>query len=238
MVENKKSFNFTVPLLIILLVGAVFSLGVMWSKLQNTPKGSNNPTQALATPSPQQGKPAQAVLGEAQIAKLTEGGQALGSPEAPVTIVEFSDFQCPYCGQFFKNTLPQIEDEYVKTGKVRYLFRHFPLSSHQYAQKAAEATECAGEQGKFWEMHDKIFENQEKITVADLKKYAADLELDSSFNSCLDSGKFQAKVQADLKLGQDIGVTGTPAFFINGRSLSGAQPFINFKAVIDEELAK
>jgi len=111
------------------------------------------------------------------------------------------------------------------------------LPFHQYAQKAAEAAECASEQGKFWEMHDKLFAKQEKLTEADLKGYATNLGLDTTkFNTCLSSGQFTDGVQADMELGQGMGVNGTPSFFINGKFVSGAQPFASFKAIIDAEL--
>jgi protein-disulfide isomerase len=160
-----------------------------------------------------------------------------GSPDAPVTIVEFSDFQCPYCARFYKNTLPQIEEKYIKTGKVKLIYKDFPLSFHQYAQKAAEAAECADEQGKFWEYHDKLFENQSQLDVASLKRYAAELGLDTqAFNECLDSGKMAAEVQQDFNEGKAKGVSGTPTFFINGQKLVGAQPFEAFERIIEEKL--
>jgi protein-disulfide isomerase len=162
-----------------------------------------------------------------------------GDPNAPVTIIEFSDYECPFCGKYFEQTYPQIKEEYVDTGKVRLVFRDFPLGFHDYAQKAGEAAECAGEQGKYWEMHDKLFENQDSLDVSSLKQYAQDIGLDTaSFNSCLDSGMMEDEVKSDMDEGQDYGVTGTPAFFINGIPLTGAQPFSAFKEIIDAELAK
>ncbi|MEK6925852.1 MAG: DsbA family protein [Nanoarchaeota archaeon] len=163
-----------------------------------------------------------------------------GNPASKVTIVEFSDFECPFCRKFFTETYPSIIKDYVNTGKAKIVFRDFPLISiHTKAQKASEAAQCAYEQGKFWEMHDKLFENQNSLDVSDLKKYAQELKLDTvKFNDCLDSGKMASEVQKDSADGQSYGVTGTPAFFINGRLISGAQPFANFKKIIDEELAK
>jgi len=162
-----------------------------------------------------------------------------GSENAPVAIIEFSDFQCPYCGRFYSQTLPQIEEKYIKTGKVKFVYRDYPLSFHQFAQKASEAAECADEQGKFWEYHNKIFENQQSLSIANLKKWALDLSLDSNkFDTCLDSGKYEEEVEKDFQDGSVAGVTGTPAFFINGILLTGAQPFENFRAIIEVELAK
>jgi len=160
-----------------------------------------------------------------------------GDKNAPVTIIEFSDFQCPFCGKFFKETFGQIDEKYIKTGKVKMVFRDFPLSFHENAQKSAEAAECADEQGKFWEYHDMLFENQEKLSVEDLKRYAVELGLDKDkFDSCLDSEKYKDEVKKDFSDGQKYGVSGTPAFFINGKLVSGAQPFSAFEKVIEAEL--
>jgi protein-disulfide isomerase len=160
-----------------------------------------------------------------------------GPAAAPITIVEFSDFQCPYCARV-NPTLKQIEEKYAD--KVRVVFRDFPLAQiHKDAAKAAEAGECAHEQGKFWEMHDKLFANQSKLQVEGLKQTATEVGLDAEkFNQCLDSSKYAAEVQKDVDEGARYGVTGTPAFFINGRMLSGAQPLQAFTDVIEEELAR
>ena len=162
-----------------------------------------------------------------------------GSPNAPVTIVEFSEFECPYCGVYSRDTYPQIAKAYIETGKVKYVFRHFPLNFHANAQKAAEAAECASEQGKFWEYHDVLFANQSALDVASLKKYASDLGLDTAkFDACLDSGRMADEVAKDAAEGASYGVTGTPAFFVNGLKRKGAQPFEVFQRLIEEELAK
>ncbi len=160
-----------------------------------------------------------------------------GSADAPVTIVEFSDFECPFCGKYVRETYSKIVSEYIDTGKVKYVFRDFPLDFHLNAQKASEAAECAGEQGKYWEMHDVLFENQDALDVETLKMYAVSLGLDTEeFNTCLDSGAMADEVKADMADGQKYGVSGTPAFFINGKMISGAQPFEVFKAEIDAAL--
>ncbi len=163
-------------------------------------------------------------------------GPSKGPENAPVTIVEFSDFQCPFCGKA-RTTV----DEVVKTygDKVRLVFRHYPLPFHENAPKSAEAAACAQDQGKFWEMHDKLFSNQQALKVEDLKKYAADLGLDTArFNECLDSGKKKDLIEKDKAAGEKAGVSGTPAFFINGVALSGAVPADDFKTIIDSELKK
>jgi protein-disulfide isomerase/plastocyanin len=162
-----------------------------------------------------------------------------GDVNAPVTIIEFSDFECPFCGKYVAETYPQIVKDYIETGKVKYVFRDFPLDFHPSAQKAAEAAECAGEQGKYWEMHDVLFENQDALGVDTLKMYAVSLGLDTvEFDNCLDSGAMAEEVLADLADGQAYGVSGTPGFFINGKLLSGAQPFEAFKQEIEAALVE
>ena len=163
------------------------------------------------------------------------GFPAKGPEDAPVTIVEFSDFECPYCSRV-NPSLQQVIDTYGD--KVRLVFRQFPLNIHANAQKAAEASLCADEQGKFWEMHDLMFKEQRSLGADQLKEKAARLGLDAAaFNECLDSSRHADAVAADLEAGSRVGVTGTPALFINGRFLSGAQPFNEIAKVIDEELA-
>lgn len=162
-----------------------------------------------------------------------------GSPDAPVTIVEFSEFECPYCGNYSRDTFPQIDEAYIKTGKVKYVFRDFPLSFHEHAQKAAEAAGCAGEQGKFWEYHDMLFANQSALAVDNLKQYAKDLGLDTAkFDQCLDSGARADEVAKDVADAQNYRVSSTPTFFVNGIKLKGAQPFSSFQELIEAELAK
>ncbi|XXF80390.1 thioredoxin domain-containing protein [Myxococcaceae bacterium GXIMD 01537] len=161
-------------------------------------------------------------------------GPSKGPANAPITIVEFSDFECPFCSRAI-GTVDEVVKKYGD--KVRLVFRQFPLSFHPHAQKAAEAALCANDQGKFWEYHDVLFQNQKALEVENLKKYAADLKLDTAkFNACLDSNEKAATVKADMDEGQKAGVTGTPAFFINGVPLSGAVPAEEFTAVIDAEL--
>jgi protein-disulfide isomerase len=159
-----------------------------------------------------------------------------GNPDAPVTIVEFEDFQCPFCARA-RPTVKRVRETYGD--KVRFVFRHFPLDFHPDAQKAGEAAACAGEQGRFWQMHDWMWENTQKLGVAELKANAQAVGLDAAaFASCLDSGRYADLVERDIRAGQGYGVSGTPAFFINGRPLIGAQPFESFQQVIDDELAR
>jgi len=163
-------------------------------------------------------------------------GPSKGPANAPITIVEFSDFQCPFCSRG-KDTIDQVMARYGD--KVRLVFRDFPLPMHANAPKAAEAGACADEQGKFWALHDKMFADQNALGVDGLKKSAVDVGLDAAkFNECLDSGKYAADWKKDTEAGQAQGVTGTPAFFINGRFLNGAQPLEAFSKVIDDELSR
>ena len=161
-----------------------------------------------------------------------------GDNNAKVTIIEYSDFQCPFCERFYSAPLPQIINAYVDTGKARIAYKHFPLTNiHPDAQKSAEASECAGEQGKFWEYHDMLFENQQSLGITSLKSYAVKLGLNAAkFNECLDSGKYENKVNNNIQEGSASGITGTPGFIINGIRLSGAQPFEQFQRIIEAEL--
>ena len=157
-----------------------------------------------------------------------------GPSNAPVELIEFSDFQCPYCLRAHP-TVAQVLNTYGD--RVHFVYRHYPLPGHPNARPAAEASACAAEQDKFWPYHDRLFAEPGKLTDADLKKDAADLGLDSAkFNACIDTRKYKSTVDADVQAGEQAGVDGTPAFFVNGRMISGAQPFEQFKKLIDEEL--
>jgi len=173
-----------------------------------------------------------------------------GDPNAPITMIEFSDFQCPFCARFFTETLPLIQKNYIDTGKVKFVYRDFPIPSiHQNAIPAAIAAECADEQGMFWEYHDKIFENQilwqdldNQNVVRTFEQFAKELVLDTdTFNTCLESAKYLEEVQNDLNEGVSYGVTGTPGFFIGNEKIgygmvSGAQPYAAFQQVFDQLL--
>jgi protein-disulfide isomerase len=163
-------------------------------------------------------------------------GPSRGEPDAPVTIVEFSDYQCPFCGRA-QATVERIMETYP--GKIRLVFRDYPLSYHRFATKAAEAAHCAGDQGRYWEMHALLYENSYALREMDLKAYAEELGLDTDrFDSCLDSSEKAPVVQASLALVKKLDLTGAPAFFINGRLLTGALPFERFQEIIDDELRK
>ena len=179
-----------------------------------------------------------------------QGGAIKGNRNAKITLVEFTDYQCPFCTRHFRDTMPQIDNDYVKTGKIQYVLRDFPLESiHPLAFKAAEAANCSGEQSKYWEMHDHLFANQNALAAKDLLTHAQALGLDSAkFMLCLDGGKYAAKVRKDQADAQKNGITGTPTFFIGlsdpkgieikaVRQIVGAQNYPAFKAAIDALLA-
>ena len=159
---------------------------------------------------------------------------SVGPANAPVTIVEFSDFQCPYC----KLSVPLIKEILAKyPGKVRVVYRDYPGPNHPHAQQAAEAAQCAGDQGKFWEYHDSLFDHQAPRTGWNFTELAKEIGLNQdAFAACLNTGRYREEVAKDLHDGFKLGVTSTPTFFINGRPLVGAKPFAEFQAVIDRLL--
>jgi protein-disulfide isomerase len=168
---------------------------------------------------------------------VADADPARGRASAPVTIIEFSDFECPYC-QRVSPTLKQITEKYGD--KVRVVWKDFPLTQiHPQAFKAAEAAHCAGDQGRFWEYHDRLFADQRAMQAADLKRHAADLKLDAAtFAACLDSSKHAERVRDGMAAGNRLGVSSTPTMYINGRMLAGAYPYEAIAAIIDEELER
>ena len=182
----------------------------------------------------------------------TDNDPVIGKLNAPVTIIEFSDFQCPFCAKFHLETLPLIMNEYINEGQVKLVFRDFPIQSiHPNALPASLAAECANEQGKFKEMHDVLFENQKEWNkqsidnvIITFNQYASGMGLDgNTFDSCLKNGKYVEEIQKDLNDGRAYGISGTPGFFVGNDQigfieLKGAQPFENFKKVIDSQLQK
>jgi protein-disulfide isomerase len=176
-----------------------------------------------------------------------DGIHVLGNSDAPLTMVEFTDYQCPFCGRFEATTLPKIKKNYIDTGKMRLIVRDLPLDGlHPYAMKAAQAAHCAGDQGKFWQMKDLLFKNQNKLDSDSLNGYAAkDLGLTGDmFNKCMADGKHLDEIAAEARYAQSLGITGTPTFIIGkaagdsveGRVVVGAVPYENFAAVIDAAL--
>ena len=164
------------------------------------------------------------------------GRPFLGPEDAAVTIAEFTDYQCPFCGRHFRETMPRLLDQY--DGKVKYVVFNFPIASiHPDATKAAEAAECAHAQGKFWEYHDLLFENQEALGIPALKSYALEAGLETStFDVCLDSGAQEEQVLKDFRAGRSYGVNGTPTFFLNRRAVVGFQPFGSFSVLVQAAL--
>ena len=175
---------------------------------------------------------------------LNDSDHVLGDPGAKVTVVEYSDFQCPFCRSFWQDTFSQIKKDYIDAGKAKFVYRHFPLGFHPMAIPSAKAVECAAERGKFWELHDQIFEEQAKqgggtiqYTEADIKNWAGQIGLSGDdFNQCLSSDKYGARIQRDLQSGNQFGVDGTPTIFVNGQRVIGAQSYAVFKAAIDAAL--
>jgi len=173
-----------------------------------------------------------------------DGAYSIGDPNAPITIIEFTDYQCPYCERHFSQTLPSLKADFIDTGKVRYVFKDFPLTTiHPQAVLAAAAARCAGAQDAYLPMHDALFANQSSwsglFNAADLfERYAVDLGLDGdAFRACLDSGEMETAVLADQAQGFEFGVNGTPAFFINGYLVSGALPYDSFNQALTGMLA-
>jgi protein-disulfide isomerase len=172
---------------------------------------------------------------------LAKNGPSRGNEKAPVTLIEFSDFRCSFCRKFWQTTLPLLDKKYISTGKVRFIYRHFAVLGKP-SELAAQAAECAGEQKKFWEYHDKLFASAGSplsFTEGKLKGYAKELGLKGqAFNQCLDSGKHLKKVEGETAIAAFLGTRGTPAFFVNGQMVVGAQPFEVFESIIEEKLKK
>ena len=188
---------------------------------------------------------------EARIIVMSIGDSPFkGAPDARVTVVEFTDYQCPFCARHQRDTVPRLQEAYIKTGKLKYVVRDFPLESiHPAAAKAAEAAHCASEGGKFWEMHERLFANPKALGPDDLLQHAQALGLDSqAFTRCLESGKYATRVRQAQAEGERAGVRGTPSFFIgltepNGEKITavttirGAQPFAKFQEAIEKLLS-
>jgi protein-disulfide isomerase len=205
---------------------------VVWSATGRFSGGATRPTSEPPRAAPLPIKPISLA-----------GAEVLGEKSAKVGMVIYSDFQCPYCGKFARETLPALEKQYVDTGKVRLAFRQFPLPIHQFAEKAAEAAECAGREGKFWPFHDLLFAQQDSLDVASLQDRAKRVGLESStFAKCLD-GETAAIVQADKSGGEPLGVSATPTFLLGpilpdgtvhvSQRFSGALPLAQFQAALD-----
>lgn len=171
------------------------------------------------------------------VLKINQDDVILGNPEAPVILIEYGDYECPFCEKFFTETEPLIRKNYIETGKVKMIYRDFPLPGHPYAQPAAEAANCAKDQNKFWAYHDIIFQKQKELPNVDYLKLANELGLNTEqFKQCLEAQKYKDKIKKDYEGGTIIGVNGTPTFFINGQKVVGAQPYSVFEKIIEEAL--
>lgn len=244
---KKSTYNKLIIGITLSLIAAAFFSGYTLGSQTVPPLVIQENTKSNITPQPTQTQPTE----ETRIFVSLSDDPVKGNPNAPVTIVEFSDFQCPFCARFFAQTLPQIQQDYIDSGKVKLVFRDFPIESiHANARAASFAAECADDQGKFWQYHDKLFEGQTqwaRLSASDaantFKQYAIELGLNSdSFNSCFNSPKHLDEVNEDFQNGANYGVTGTPAFFIGNDKdgyvmLIGAKPYSSFQQVIDNELS-
>jgi protein-disulfide isomerase len=192
-------------------------------------------------------RPGQSAAPSSPVRTSVAGAPTLGRADAPVTFVEFSDYQCPFCQRFFATALPAIKKEYVDTGKVRYVFRDFPIDKlHPEARKAAEAAHCAGEQGRFWAMHEVLFRNPRALAATQLAEHALAAGVDRiKLDECLASGRYAARVAQGVADGAAIGVQGTPTFvvgrtmagdFVQGTPIRGAQPLETFRRIIEQTL--
>ena len=248
---KKSTFNGLVVGLIIIVGIAAFFAGSYTANLSSNQLTQEDLDQAMAKLELkllQNRLPTEQAMPPVKIS--ADDDPIIGDPNAPITIIEFSDFQCPFCARFHVQTLPSIYEEYIEQGKVKLVFRDFPIQNiHPNALPAAVAAECANEQGKFKDMHDILFETQSqwnKIeTVAALSlfsQYASDMQMDQEkFESCIASGKYIEEIRKDLEDGRDYGVSGTPGFFVGNDEigyveLKGAQPFESFKKIIDAQL--
>ena len=227
------------PLLMVLLLIASFLLGVLTTKVAYL-ENQNSQNQQAQAPA---GSPGASVQPGAKVNVTTGPFPVLGDNKAKVTVVEFADFQCPFCEQWFSNVEASLIKDYVNTGKVKFAFRNYAFLG-QESTWAAEASYCANEQGKFWDYHDYLYkhqgqENSGAFSKANLEQFAADMGLNTSqFNQCLESDKYASQVASEVKEGQTAGVNGTPTSFVDGQSVVGAQPYATFKTLIDQELAK
>lgn len=230
--------------LVVALIIFAFLLGMLTNKVIFLEQQLKNPTTAQAAGAQGADPTPPPFVDNLGVGKLP----LLGNKDAKVTVIEFSDFQCPFCKKYFDENHSQLLEKYVNTGKVKFAYRHFPLTSiHPNAQKAAEAAECANEQGKFWDYHDLLFKNQDEwaplsgtAVIDKFVEYAGGgLGLNpSQFQDCLQSDKYQANVDEDTGAAGEVQVNATPSFFVNGNRLIGAVPFSELQAAIEKELKK
>ena len=232
--KMRKTFVGGFALMILMLLVLNFQIAGMNEQLTNL---NNVLTGGVVAPDqgvPTQPDPQQPQQGEIDMQALAEGAPSKGNPDAPVVIVEWSDFRCPFCQRFYADTLSQIEQNYIENGDVKFVYRHFPVVGGDFE---AEATVCADEQDLFWEIHDAIYDNFGAYSQSDLRNWVGDFGGDlDAFDECMDSGRAREVMQRDQQLGLSVGIQGTPGFVINGEPVSGAQPFSVFQQVIEASL--
>jgi len=220
----------------VLLAFSVFTGGFGTGSSVAVAAPQPTPQAVPQAPSPRAPSPTAAVI---DMKTLSDDDPFLGKDDAPVIMVEFSDYECPFCARFYKQTLPQIKSKYIDTGKVKFVYRDYPLSFHPQAEPAALAANCAGEQGKYFEFHDKVFDvgGAAGKSNTDYKKWVEELGLDTAaWEECIVDPAQKQEIQKDFLDGGAAGVTGTPGFIINGKLVSGAQPFSAFEQVIEAAL--
>ena len=252
-IVKKSTFNGLIIIIIIAIGVAAFLGGLHISNLDSNQISQEELNEAIAKLELkilQNKLPSSQPIIELKIS--ADNDPIIGNSNALITIIEFSDFQCPFCAKFHIQTLPKIMEEYIKDGKVKLVFRDFPIQSiHSNALLASAAAECANEQGKFKEMHDKLFENQNEWNSKNtdnviilFNQYSLEMEIEEEkFDSCLRNGKYVKEIQKDLEDGRAYGISGTPGFFIGNDEigfieLKGAHPFENFKGIIETQLKK
>ena len=250
---KKSTYNMLIIIVVIVIGIAIFFAGSYTTNLNSDKISQEELNEAIAKLELkilQNKLPSNQPIIELKIS--ADNDPVIGNPNAPITIIEFSDFQCPFCAKFHIQTLPKIMEEYIKDGKVKLVFRDFPIQSiHSNALLASAAAECANEQGKFKEMHDKLFENQNEWNnkntdnvIILFNQYSLEMEIEEEkFDSCLRNGKYIKEIQKDLEDGRAYGISGTPGFFIGNDEigfieLKGAHPFENFKGIIETQLKK
>ncbi len=261
MIKEKSKISFNLPLLgnnftpilVILLIVASFFIGSLWTKVQYLTKGASQPALVANNPGENVPVPAAPSDNGAPVKVSTDGDPVLGNKNAKITLIEFSDYECPFCKRHFDTVYPELKKDYIDTGKVKMVFRDLPLGFHPNAPKQAEAAECARKQGGdavYYKYHDQIFTKTTSggtgLALDQLPVIAKDLGLNvGKFQQCLDSGEFKAEVDKDLADAAKVGAKGSPTFFIGestsngeieGIKIVGAQPYSVFKAIIDEKL--
>jgi protein-disulfide isomerase len=232
-IESKQSFIFGVTVGV--AVTALLAMIALGSGILKSPSTDNEDGAVANIKSPTSKTVKTPQAGVKKEVKVEKNDHIRGNKNAKVTIVEFSDIQCPYCSRYHE-TMREIMQNYPND--VRWVFKHFPLESiHPYARKAAEAAECAGDQNKFWEYTDKLYDNQPSLSEEYIQTAAKESELDmNKFTECLNAGKYRAKVDADIAYGKSLGVQGTPGSFINGLSVPGNLPYSSIEPLIQEAL--